>query len=148
MPLPDFDNFGNLPPGEHLVSWTEFTARFGYNAHRTSILGEIRIWLAHIQAAGCRTAWIDGSFVCEKEIPGDYDACWDYTGVDFSLLDPLFLDPTDVGRVALKRKYGGDIVPDRASPPASVALYLHFFQRDKLRRPKGIVRFDVRSLQL
>jgi hypothetical protein len=148
MTLPDFDNFGNLPPGEHLVSWTEFTARYGYNTHRAAILDAIKAWLAHIQAAGCRTAWIDGSFVCKKEIPGDYDACWDVTGVSHRIIDPALLDLSDTGKDRIQAVYGGDIRPDRASPPASTASYLNFFQRDRMGRPKGIIKLDLRSLNL
>jgi hypothetical protein len=148
MAIPDFDSNGNLPPGEHLVSWTKFATRYGYNAHRAAILDSIKRLLAHIQAAGCRTAWIDGSFVCDKDLPGDFDACWDYTGINVAALDPLFLDATDQGVMALKQKYGGDVFPDRASPPASILSYVQYFQRDRLRRPKGIIRMDVRSLIL
>lgn len=149
MPIPDFDVHGNLPPGEHQVSWAEFVAKFGHNDHRTAILDSIAAWLVHIQAAGCRTAWIDGSFVCEKEFPADFDACWDVTGVDAGLIDPVLLDISSIkGMSAIRSLYGGDIRPDRASPPASIVSYLQFFQRDRLRRPKGIIRLDVRGLSL
>ena len=148
MAIPDFDIHGNLPPGEHLVSWTEFTTRYGYNARRAAILENIRAWLAHIQVAGCRTAWIDGSFVCEKAIPGDYDACWDVTGVDRSLIDPRLVGMTDLDFQATKAAYGGDIRPDLASPPASIQYYIKFFQRDRQNRSKGIIRLNLRTLTL
>ena len=68
MTLPEFDSLGNLPPGEHEVSWTEFAERYGYNQARSSILGQIETWLMHMRHAGCRTVYIDGSFICEKAI--------------------------------------------------------------------------------
>jgi hypothetical protein len=106
MSLPDFDLHGNLPPGEYLVTWTEFATRYGYNAHRQAILDNIRSWIAHVQAAGCRTAWIDGSFICAKESPGDYDACWDVTGVNRSLVNPHLVGVTDSDYHAVKGSSG------------------------------------------
>jgi hypothetical protein len=41
--------------------------------------------------AGCRRLWLNGSFVTTKDEPGDFDACWDQTGVDLDTLDPVLL---------------------------------------------------------
>ena len=103
MALPAFDEFGNLPAGEHTVSWPEFEERYGYNPVRASILRQIKEWLVHMRGAGCRAAYIDGSFICETEAPGDYDACWDATGVNAALLDSSLLDQTAEGRRGIKR---------------------------------------------
>ena len=35
--------------------------------------------------------YVDGSFVTEKETPGDFDACWEMDGIDPIKLDPIFL---------------------------------------------------------
>lgn len=40
-----------------------------------------------LRAAGCKRAYIDGSFINAKERPGDFDACWDLDGVDFDVID-------------------------------------------------------------
>jgi hypothetical protein len=136
MGLPEFDSNGNLPPGEYTVSsWSDFVDRYGYNQRRLGILDDIRRWLRHIQAAGCRTAWIDGSFVCAKDQPGDYDACHLIGGSDADL-------------DAAKATFGGDIRPDLGSPPASNRFYIKIFQLDKQNRAKGIVRLDLRTLAL
>ena len=63
--------------------------------------------LENLRDAGCRTAYIDGSFVTRKAIPNDYNACWEETGVDPVLLDPVLLI-FDPGRVAQKAKYIGE----------------------------------------
>jgi hypothetical protein len=145
MPLPDFDQFGNLPPGEHLASWPDFEHRYATNPTRTAILRQIKGWLTHMKAARCRSAHIDGSFICHTETPADYDACWDATGVDPTLLDPRLLTLTPEGRLAIKRHFGGDIRPDMATPPGNIRPYLQFFQRDRDGNPKGIVRFDLQD---
>ena len=145
MLLPEFDELGNLPPGEYAVSWKEFEERYGYNAGRSLILEQIKGWLLHIQQAGCRTAYIDGSFVCQKESPADYDACWDTTGVDAAAIDGCLLEQTAQGRLVIKQRFGGDIRPDLVSPPGSILTYLRFFQRDSDGNRKGIVRIDLRE---
>ena len=145
MPLPAFDPHGNLPPGEHAPSWVEFAARYGTNPKRIAMLAKIEAWLTHMKQAGCRTAFVDGSFVCAEPAPTDYDACWDATGVDAARLDPALLVLTDAGRRTIRRRYGGDIRPDMVCPPGTILPYLRFFQRDRDGRRKGIVRFDLRD---
>jgi len=44
-----------------------------------------------LREAGCGRAYVDGSFVTAKEVPGDFDGCWEAEGVDFDLLDPRLL---------------------------------------------------------
>lgn len=145
MPLPGFDERGNLPPGEHVVSWTEFETRYGCNAERVLLLQKIKAWLSHMKDAGCRTVHIDGSFVCDKQSPGDYDACWDATGVNAALLDHTLLVQTEAGRNVIGQRFGGDIRPDLECPPGSIRPYLRFFQRDRDGNTKGIVRINLRD---
>ena len=99
----------------------------------------------HMRGAGCRRVYIDGSFVCAKANPGDYDACWDCTGVDPTLIDANLLHPTPEGRLAIKGRFGGDIRPDLVCPPGSIRPYLRFFQTDRDGNPKGIIRIDLRK---
>ncbi len=90
MALPQFRQDGTLPVGEHLATWPEFANRFGGNNHRTVLLGGLRSALAELERVGCKTAWIDGSFVTSKPEPNDFDMCWHETGVDVAALDPVF----------------------------------------------------------
>ena len=94
-----------------------------------------------MKQVGCRAVYLDGSFVCSKEQPGDYDACWDHTGVDPDRVDPFLLDQSPNGRQLIKQRYGGDLRPDRLSPPDSIMTYVAFFQCDGRNggRTKGIV---------
>ncbi len=64
--------------------------------------------------AGCRTVYVDGSFVTNKEIPGDFDACWEEAGVDPTMLDPVLLT-FENGRTAQKAKYHGELFPASAT---------------------------------
>ena len=99
--------------------------------------------MTDLKAAGCRRAWIDGSFVTETEVPNDFDACWDINGVAVPLLDPVILDVSPP-RLAQRVKYGGDILPN-VSVGATGQLFVEFFQVDKdTGNPKGIIEIDLR----
>lgn len=87
--------------------------------------------------------YLDGSFVTAKDAPGDYDACWELSGVDFTTLDPV-LQTFDPGRATQKAKYKGELFP--ADVPADLfgTPFLDFFQKDKRTgQPKGIIALDL-----
>lgn len=99
-----------------------------------------------MREAGCRTAYIDGSFVTAKEEPGDFDACWEAVGVDASLLDPALLDLAPP-RTAQKERFGGELFPASfVADPEAGARFLEFFQRDRDGEPKGIIQIDLEGL--
>ncbi|MXZ25035.1 MAG: hypothetical protein F4Y80_09260 [Caldilineaceae bacterium SB0665_bin_21] len=81
--------------------------RFGHNPWSQHLMRGLKASLENLRDAGCRTVYIDGSFVTHKAIPNDYNACWEETGVDPVLLDPVLLI-FDPGRVAQKAKYIGE----------------------------------------
>lgn len=149
MPLPPFDADGNLPPGIHSAAWDEFRERFGGNERRQTLLVGLRTALDSLCRAGCRTVYVDGSFVTFKEEPGDFDACWDAEGVDPDQLDPELLT-FDRGRAVQKAKYGGELfVADWVAEQGSDGMlirFLDFFQRDKRTgHQKGIVVIDLQG---
>jgi hypothetical protein len=143
--IPPLSRAGLLPPGIHDATWAELEAMFGTNAHRKRLLLGLRSFLSDLRDAGARTAYVDGSFVTAKADPGDFDGCWEPTGVRFTKLPPEVLDFTP-GRPLQKAKYGGEMFV--AEWPASQAgeSFLAYFQRDKSGRPKGIVRLDLTAL--
>lgn len=101
--------------------------------------------MSALRDAGCKRAWINGSFVTEKEEPNDFDACWDPAGVDPNLLDPVLLDVLPP-RFAQQVKYGGDILPNVAEGQTG-SLFVDFFQVDRTTGDaKGIVELDLQRL--
>lgn len=146
--IPDFDADGNLPVGLHEARWVEFAGRFGLGHHRRRLLAGLYQGCLSPRIAGGLVLYVDGSFVTAKEIPADYDACWDPAGIDFDKLDPVFLDFTK-GRLAQKVKYFGEFFSSTANaellPP--YRLFLDFFQIDKdTGKRKGIVQLNLRGL--
>ena len=141
--LPAFDARGNLPPGIHAASWETVVARFGASPERRLLLVQLRVALVALAAAGCRRAWLDGSFVGDVERrfgrpPGDVDVGWDLAGGDLRRLAALApaLHPLRGSREERRRRFGGDYVAVAA--PLEIGV-LAGFQRDREGRPKGIV---------
>ena len=110
--IPPFDENGNLPPGIHWAEWSEFEERFGTNTKRTRRIKGLYTVMKALKAAGCRTIYINGSFVTNKLDPGDFDACWDREEVDMDYLTinaPTLLKIDEPA--AQKAKYRGEIYP-------------------------------------
>lgn len=137
---------GKLPPGVHAASWEELVTTFGNTPWRRDLLTGLRAGLTSLRAAGCLTVYIDGSFVTGKDIPGDFDACWDIAGVDPTLLAPVLLTFAD-GRAAQKAKYLGEFFPSVADANPEGDAFLDFFQIDKeTGEPKGIIALELGGL--
>ena len=144
--IPEFEHDGNLPPGVHLATWEEIRDRFGTTLWRRRLLVGLRTALESLRIAGCQTAYVDGSFVSSKLVPGDFDACWDATGVDLHKLDPVLLK-FGAGRAAQKAKFGGEFFPAGMSAGEEERVFLDFFQTDKdTGAQKGIVALDLGGL--
>lgn len=145
--IPAFNRAGNLPRGVHAADWTEVVDRFGGTPQRRALLGGLKKALDALKKAGCPRAYIDGSFVTAKLVPGDFDGCWDVTGVNPKLLDPVFLDFSNE-RAAQKAKFLGEFFPAQTPEGMSGRTFLEFFQTDKATgRAKGIVVIDLGRLR-
>ena len=145
MALPLHQSDGLLPPGVHRCTWAELEARFGPSAYRSSLLSGLLEAARLLVVAGCRTLYIDGSFVTAKQFPGDFDACWDRAGVNPHLLDPVFFDFSSK-RAAQKARFKGELFLANSIAAPGVD-YLSFFQKDKnTGMAKGIVSLDLGSL--
>lgn len=136
--IPDWTDRGLLPPGEHVASWQEVRERFGWNSRRESLLLGLHDFLAMLARAGCTQMWLDGSFVTDKDLPGDYDACWRPQGVDPSVLDPIVLDFSSGGRALAKARYQGDLFVAGIETGSGLP-FVKFFQQTREGDPKGIV---------
>jgi uncharacterized protein DUF6932 len=122
-------------------------AALGGSAWRAALLAGLAEALGFLSEAGCRTAFLDGSFVTAKEQPGDFDVCWAAEGVDPELLDPVFLD-FSAGRSAQKQRFGGEFFPANAAADFAATPFLQYFQRDRhTGQPKGILELALEDLR-
>ena len=120
--------------------------RYGYNVHRRMLLAGLWAALENLKAAGCRTVWLNGSFVTAKEEPNDFDACWDEAGVNPTTLDPVLLT-FDSGRRTQKAKYRGEMFPSATIANLGGWSFLDFFQTDmETGNRKGIIAIDLEGL--
>ena len=143
--IPSVDERGNLPPGIHPATWDEIVERYATNERRRQLLEGLRVAIESLRAAGCARIYLDGSFVTEKDAPGDFDACWEVSGVEPALLDPVLLDFTD-RRAAQKARYGGELFPAQLAAEPGGTAFLDYFQRDRQTgEPKGIVALDLEA---
>lgn len=109
------------------------------------LLAGMKNALVSLKMAGCRTVYIDGSFVTSKDNPNDYDSCLELNDdVDISRLDPAFL-PTKWGdwRQKQKLKWGGEFFIANHTEGVSGQPFLRFFQTDREGNEKGIVALDL-----
>ena len=111
------------------------------------MLSGFRVALEHLRIAGCSTVYLNVSFVTNKRDPGDFDACWEESGVDPDLLDPVLLT-FDEGRAAQKDKYGGELFPATSMADGEGTSFVEFFQTDReTGARKGIVAIDLGGMR-
>lgn len=141
--IPDFSENGNLPPGIHYCYWDEFREKFGYTRDRRKMIESMEDIMRQLKAAGCRTFYINGSFVTSNQFPNDFDCCWDRDDVNINYLRinaPLILKFYD--SPAQKAKYGGEIYQSD-QPVDESTNSIEFFQRDRELNKKGIIAIDL-----
>jgi hypothetical protein len=139
-----FNADGNLPQGIHTLTLAETKSLLVFNERREDLFnGFMRAW-SFLQQAGCQKIYIGGSFATNKEFPGDFDACWDTTNIDFRVLidiEPVLLDLSN-NCAAQKTKFGGELFPADKPTYLSGVTHLDFFQKDRDGNPKGIVSIN------
>lgn len=132
-----------LPIGTHIATMADIQAAFATNPGRRTLFKGLAAAMQSLSSAGCRTVYLDGSFVSAKPNPQDYDACWDPDGVDVELLDPVFLT-FENSRHAQKHKYAGEFFPVTSVEARSRTSFLQFFQTDRFTgAQKGILVINL-----
>ena len=132
-----------LPEGIHIVDFQTVSAAFAANGRRRTQFDGLLRAAGNLRAAGCGRLYLDGSYVTAKPWPGDYDACWDPTGVVEGLVDPVLLNFDDE-RAAQKAKYQGEFFPSSMLVGGVGSTFLEFFQLERFSGlTKGIVQIEL-----
>lgn len=132
-----------LPPGLHTADLQEIEAVFATNPWRRQLFAGLLDGGGRLRLAGCRTLYLDGSFVTGKPKPNDYDACWDPLGIDGTKIDPVFLDFSN-GRAAQKATFRGEYFPSSMVCMDVSQTFIDFFQLDRFTGgKKGILCIDL-----
>jgi len=146
--IPDFVAIGGpwkvLPPGVHYATLKEVKDHFATNDKREQLFLGFARAVKFLRQAGCQKIFLDGSFITEKTIPGDYDVCWDPTGVDDKKIHPVFLDFSDK-RKNQKRMFYGEFFPSTVLADGK-NIFLDYFQVDKYTgEAKGIICLKIQK---
>ena len=144
--IPDFVDIGGpwkvLPPGVYNATLEEVESRFAVADYRKRMFSGFKEGAMALRKSGCRKVFLDGSFVTEKPKPGDFDACWDCTGVDDTKVDPVFFDFED-GRRKQKERFQGEFFPAHGLGDRT-HCFVDFFQIDKYtQEAKGIICIEL-----
>lgn len=132
-----------LPPGAHNASLEDVAAAFATNVWRRQLFDGLVLASGKLRFAGCPAIYLDGSYVTGKPRPGDFDACWDPTGVDPAKLDPVFLEFGN-GRSAQKAAFKGEFFPSSVMCADVGRSFVDFFQLDRFTgKQKGIISIPL-----
>lgn len=132
-----------LPPGVHSASLEEVSGAFATNVWRRQLFDGLVLASGKLRYAGCPKVYLDGSYVTGKPKPGDFDACWDPSGVDPAKLDRVFLDFAN-GRAAQKAVFKGEFFPSALACADVGATFVDFFQMDRFTgQQKGIISIPL-----
>lgn len=115
--------------------------RLGWTPRRRQLLDGLAEAIELLAAAGCARIWLNGSFVTAKDEPADFDACWEPTGVDLDVLDPIFFDFAE-GRAAQKARFGGEWFPNVVESGSGL-VFADFFKNERDGGHKGIVVLTI-----
>jgi len=145
--IPDLIDIGGdwnvLPPGIHDATLEEITEKYASNTLRKLLFEGLKKAVKALSFAGCKTIYLDGSFVTAKTNPGDWDMCWSLVGVDANKLDPILLDFRDK-RKNQKLKFLGECFPSSVGADANGTTFLDYFQKDRITgKTKGIIRLQL-----
>ena len=139
--LPLFNERGDLPPGVHQASLTEFEPRFGEGMVRRSLIRTLR----HLHALALRTAHLErflvfGSFVTAKEVPGDVDIVL-VMDEGFVLETAPRESRTIFSHADADARYGASVFWVRRGvlPDTDMSAFLEFWQTRRDGNKRGIV---------
>ena len=131
--LPEFNERGYLPPGLHRADLTEVQQRFGKSHTRTELLRNLDNFVTVAHRVGAKKLILDGSFVTDKESPGDIDAI---------LVVPENFDTTTPEAHLLldsHLRFNIHLFPVREGDDEFFQQWITFFGHDRNREPRGLV---------
>lgn len=108
------------------------------------MINGLELAMTQLKAAGCRTIYINGSFVTSEPNPNDFDAYYDNDTVDIDYLRknaPRLINSFD--RQAQKSQYKGEIFRSDESASDLGLNSLEFFQRHRMQNRKEIIAIDL-----
>jgi hypothetical protein len=142
MPIPPVDKTtGYLPAGDHVATLEEVKDRFASNTKRRALFLGLEYVVAELRDRGVLRIWIGGSYVTDKERPGDVDVIYEVPpGVKVGGWGEL----APAQRAQLKKTRDVDLWKSPSPQPGKkqtlpfIDIKDHFAS-DRDDRPKGLV---------
>jgi hypothetical protein len=141
-----YNEQGNLEPGFYDMSLEEVRSIFCHNKHRSWLFEGIELAIEHLKKIGCKTIFLDGSYITKKELPKDFDLCWDDTDLSIVTAAKICPELFDCGwrMQKMKNRYRGDVAPANSIADFNKGInFLGYFTEDKQGRDKGIIRISI-----
>lgn len=146
--IPQFTEEGLLIPGVHETDLEELKEKMGWSRKRRDLLEGLEEVLELMASCGVVRAYLDGSFVTDKDRPNDIDGCFDLsedvTAEDLRRLVPVF-PPSPFNRAEAKRRFGVDFFPAAATELGSGQPFLRFLQTDREGRERGVLSVELQA---
>jgi hypothetical protein len=144
--IPDFTDAGALPPGEWQTNLDEIEEKLAWSGRRRELLAGLRKALSLMGSCGVERVYLDGSFVTDKDRPGDIDGCYDLaadaTEEDLRRLEPIW-PPNPWNRAEAKDRFGVDFFPAATEELGSGMPFKRFFKRDREGRERGVLVVEL-----
>lgn len=135
-----------LKIGFHQTSVDEIESMFAYNEKRMEIFTGFVQACLELRKSGCKTVYLNGSFVTTKLNPDDFDACWEMNFPNNLKLNSIIRNCDYRTRQLQKQIYKGEFFPiDLANRNRGGTKWLKFFLRTRLGNKKGILRLSLQS---
>ena len=139
--IPDFEKSGNLPPGIYTVTIEEFEEHYVNNIKRRELYNGLRRVINDLKDIGCKTIYVDGSYVTNSRFPKDIDVCWEHRGISTGIAKSK---KPNIFNGMSKEIYNCDLYPAYHIESGSEIFFIDFFKRDKSSGlEKGIIRIDI-----
>jgi hypothetical protein len=145
MPIPSLTTDGFLPEGVHDCTLAEIGERFGLfqrSDRRCRLFERLAEYVGNAQASGVvKAVIVDGSFVTDKDIPGDVDLI--VVSLPRDIL-PVNLRPMEYNVLSkrnVRRRYGMDVLSAQEGE-LEVDEHIEFFSQVRNRPEicKGMLR--------
>lgn len=149
MPIPPFKTTGWLPPGHFMASWEDVEQTFGGPAggKRSRLLSELLAWRDELRITGISGFIVlNGSFISQKEAPGDIDMMVVYDADSEKLVETSARARELLSMSGCKERGLGDVfmLSAEAVRKYPALCRLDGFDRDKVTRElKGVLEVEI-----
>jgi pimeloyl-ACP methyl ester carboxylesterase len=137
MPIPEFTALGLLPPGLHEATITELNERFGFSDQRRRAIDSIRNLYALMSYSKATGILLGGSFLTNREFPGDIDIVVIFKRDADIPAESLSLDTADAMPI--------DLFFGSTDRPDVIGMFVSMFSRTRIGESAGLLLLTIKQ---